>query len=606
MASPAVARPQVSPSPDDQAGVWRRHSDDRAGGISPEVAGEFGGGPPARRRLTIAIPGGNQNDFPSLEESIRRRTPKRSQPMGFVERGNNEQNPQFHPNGRRITDWDRKQAKLRQADEIRQSLFTTTAGGVRDEENRDLEELERLARSLDDLLDRVSDCQPPWVSAVGTEEGEPVKKIANGKYEFAVPSKADLNLLMKFTEFQCKSSDLKVYVEKSCYNTGSFEELKQAWVRVLGLPQWARQEKVVEEVAYLIGDPILVDKESLSGRGHVRVKVNCKDPAQINGSNNVFFNGSGFKITWVVEEESAKKDKGGDIFAGVDNDDEEEKSDSYTPFLEEFANPKGKSAGDGGAHSSQSNPQNKKNESQGQHKRDNAVHGMSPKTRSHDTPSRKDILVSQDEEDLGEGAKILPSQKSSNYCNPNDTMEENQFASLLNMEMETQDVSEWLASQHSEVEIDDSLVQILEGGVAAELTNISGPTIATRESKRVKGNDTPIPLHAEKRVAAAHAEGKCGFVLGGNNEEIDRKVSLIKAREEAQAAVALAAQTIAAGADEDTGEDEIEEEGEVFLHDEHIKLVESVLEEDLIPPSDGATMGSQIAERGGTSKPVIV
>ncbi|RLN34130.1 hypothetical protein C2845_PM03G29290 [Panicum miliaceum] len=49
--------------------------------------------------------------------------------------------------------------------------------------------------------------------------------------------------------------------------------------------------------------------------------------------------------------------------------------------------------------------------------------------------------------------------------------------------------------------------------------------------------------------------------LKGNNEEIDRKVSLIKAREEAQAVVALAAQTIAAGADEDTGEDEVEEEG---------------------------------------------
>ncbi|RLN36478.1 ATP-dependent RNA helicase glh-2-like [Panicum miliaceum] len=56
-------------------------------------------------------------------------------------------------------------------------------------------------------------------------------------------------------------------------------------------------------------------------------------------------------ITWVVEEESAKKDKGGDIFVGVDKDEEddkEEKSDCYTPFLEEFANPNGKSAGDGG------------------------------------------------------------------------------------------------------------------------------------------------------------------------------------------------------------------------------------------------------------------
>ena len=32
-----------------------------------------------------------------------------------------------------------------------------------------------------------------------------VKKVANGRYEFLAPFKAELDLLIKFTEFQCKA-----------------------------------------------------------------------------------------------------------------------------------------------------------------------------------------------------------------------------------------------------------------------------------------------------------------------------------------------------------------------------------------------------------------
>ena len=124
-----------------------------------------------------------------------------------------------------------------------------------------------------------------------------VRKIANGMYEFVAPSKADLDLLIKFTEFQCRSSDLKVCVERSSLATDSFASLSSVWVRASGFPQWARKEKVVEEVAFLIGDPEEVDKQSLIGRGQARVKVQCKHPGEISGSSEVFLNGFGYKIT---------------------------------------------------------------------------------------------------------------------------------------------------------------------------------------------------------------------------------------------------------------------------------------------------------------------
>lgn len=58
-----------------------------------------------------------------------------------------------------------------------------------------------------------------------------VRKIANGKYEFVVPSKGDLNFLTKFTEFQCKVS-----VEKASLTDGSFDQLTSVWVKMSGVP----------------------------------------------------------------------------------------------------------------------------------------------------------------------------------------------------------------------------------------------------------------------------------------------------------------------------------------------------------------------------------
>jgi len=42
-----------------------------------------------------------------------------------------------------------------------------------------------------------------------------------------------------------------------------------------------KKEKVIEEMAFLIGDPEEVDKSSLAGKGPVRVKVQYKDPKEI-------------------------------------------------------------------------------------------------------------------------------------------------------------------------------------------------------------------------------------------------------------------------------------------------------------------------------------
>jgi hypothetical protein len=71
----------------------------------------------------------------------------------------------------------------------------------------------------------------------------------------------------------------------------------------MGVPYWARKERAVEEVAYLVGDFEEVDKAPLPGLGPIRAKVSCKDPKEIKGASKVYFNKRGFMISWLVESE---------------------------------------------------------------------------------------------------------------------------------------------------------------------------------------------------------------------------------------------------------------------------------------------------------------
>jgi len=79
---------------------------------------------------------------------------------------------------------------------------------------------------------------------------------------------------------------------------GCCDLLSQVWVQVCGIPFWARKEKAVEEVAYLVGDFIEVDKKSLPSLGPIRFKVVSKDPSAIRGTSKVYFNGRSFYLSW--------------------------------------------------------------------------------------------------------------------------------------------------------------------------------------------------------------------------------------------------------------------------------------------------------------------
>lgn len=107
----------------------------------------------------------------------------------------------------------------------------------------------------------------------------------------------------------------------------------------MGIPHWAKKERAVEEVAYLVGDFEEIDLSTLPGLGPIRVKVSCKDPNQIKGASKVYFNKSGFMVSWLVESEKAQDSKNAnkENFEHKEDEEEEEEedeeySDNYFPL----------------------------------------------------------------------------------------------------------------------------------------------------------------------------------------------------------------------------------------------------------------------------------
>jgi hypothetical protein len=120
------------------------------------------------------------------------------------------------------------------------------------------------------------------------------------------PDKEARRSLTRFKKgFYFVTAEVKANVVDSQRDAESFGSLTEVWVRAFGIPSWAKQEKVARQLAFLVGEPVIVDKASLAKPKWVRIKVAVKRPDLANGVNGVFINGQGYYIRWEVEGEYA-------------------------------------------------------------------------------------------------------------------------------------------------------------------------------------------------------------------------------------------------------------------------------------------------------------
>jgi hypothetical protein len=118
-----------------------------------------------------------------------------------------------------------------------------------------------------------------------------VKQIQDKEYVVVFPDKSSLETFSKISEILLGVHGIKVKILKTNFNPEASEMLQQTWVKIYGLPAIACKEDIVRKVATLAGEPLVVDELSLIKIGHVRVKMNVRDPFKLRGFVRIF-------LTW--------------------------------------------------------------------------------------------------------------------------------------------------------------------------------------------------------------------------------------------------------------------------------------------------------------------
>lgn len=115
---------------------------------------------------------------------------------------------------------------------------------------------------------------------------------------------------------------LKGKIVKSTRSHVTSSVLQTVWIRILEVPDIARDVEIVREMAALVAEPIMIDELSLIRARPVRFQGRCRNPSAIHGYIEFFFNGEGIKLKFEVEDNlgTGKGGKGGPPGAGRPDD----------------------------------------------------------------------------------------------------------------------------------------------------------------------------------------------------------------------------------------------------------------------------------------------
>ena len=108
-------------------------------------------------------------------------------------------------------------------------------------------------------------------------------------------------------------------ITKSKVDPAASAVLQSAWIKVHGVPSFAREEDIIREITSLVAEPIKVDVFSLLRDEPVRVRINCRDPSKIRSIIKIFFNGVGYEIKFISESTSGRVQGKGDDPPGDQN-----------------------------------------------------------------------------------------------------------------------------------------------------------------------------------------------------------------------------------------------------------------------------------------------
>lgn len=120
-----------------------------------------------------------------------------------------------------------------------------------------------------------------------------VRKISEMEYVVVFPSKDSLETWSKTRGVEFALHSIKAKVDKSTLNPNASSVLLPVWVRISGIPLYAKTTEIVKEIASTVGEPAEADEISLIRVDPIRVKVFYRDPSTINCYVEIFLNSMG-------------------------------------------------------------------------------------------------------------------------------------------------------------------------------------------------------------------------------------------------------------------------------------------------------------------------
>ena len=146
---------------------------------------------------------------------------------------------------------------------------------------------ERLEKELQNLI------KPDWDFHV--------KELDKNEFSATFSDQVSLNTFSKLTTVGLALYGYKIKISKTNIDPAASSILHPAWIRVGGVPSFAKKEEVIKETVSLMAEPIKVDEFSLLRDEPLRVRVNCRDPARLRGFVEIFFKGVGYEMKFWTE-----------------------------------------------------------------------------------------------------------------------------------------------------------------------------------------------------------------------------------------------------------------------------------------------------------------
>ena len=128
-----------------------------------------------------------------------------------------------------------------------------------------------------------------------------VRQATRVEFRAIFPDQGSLETFSKLSKVVLAIHGLRVKISKSTIDPAASSVLQSAWVKIIGVPSFAREEEIIKEITALVAEPVKVDEFSLLRDEPVRVRVNCRDPSKLRGFVEIFFNGVGYEIKFQVE-----------------------------------------------------------------------------------------------------------------------------------------------------------------------------------------------------------------------------------------------------------------------------------------------------------------